>query len=76
MGFKRGASTHINKGIHHFRNDPDLLHQTCTRCGCKRVHSYKNATGSNIYSFYDRWGNLLSEMPTECKGLYDLLNEE
>ena len=77
-GFKRGMATHINGayGKHSFRNDPDITHRTCTRCGCRQVqvHNNKEAKTYNIY--FDRYGNKLDRIPAECKGLWDLLNEE
>ena len=78
MGFKRGISTHTGgiRGIHSFRNDPDVSHQTCTKCGCHKVVTHSNKIGRNIISYFDRNGNKLDAIPSECKGLWDLLNEE
>ncbi len=77
MGFRRGQVTHSNGyGIHCFKNDPDKTHQTCVRCGCKRVKTYKNRTGQQIATYYDRYGNELDCIPMECKSSLDLLNEE
>lgn len=77
MGFKRGMVTHTHsiRGVHNFRNDPDKTHKTCTRCGCRVVITHSNKEGS-ILTYYDRNGNKLNEIPKECKGLWDLLNEE
>lgn len=78
MGFKRGQVTHTHgiRGVHNFRNDPDKTHQTCTRCGCRKVQIYSSKEGKATLVYYDRHGNRLNEIPKECKGLWDLLNEE
>ena len=78
MGFKKGTATHTHgiRGVHSFRNDPDKTHQTCTRCGCKKVITYNNADGKTTHTYYDRNGNKLNEIPSECKGLWDLLNAD
>ena len=78
MGFKRGQITHTHGiyGVHSFRNNPDKTYQTCTRCGCSKVQIYSNKEGKAILTYYDRYGNRLNEIPKECKGLCDLLNEE
>ena len=59
---------------HMYRNDPDSAHQTCIRCGCKKVRKTVNYVTKSFY--YDRNGNLLDGNPEECKSLYDLLMEE
>ena len=64
------------KGIHSFRNAPDSTHQICTKCGCRLVITYKNSSLKTIRTYYDKYGNKLDGIPTECKGLYDLLNED
>ena len=46
MGFKRGRPTH--KEGHHFSNDPDIRHQTCVTCGCRRVITYSNKTETKL----------------------------
>ena len=76
MGFRTGQAshTHAGWGVHSFRNDPDTTHQTCTRCGCRKVQTHHN--GRTIYTYYDRYGNRLDGIPAECKGLWDLLNED
>ena len=78
MGFKQGTATHTHgiRGVHSFRNDPDKTHQTCTRCGCRVVSTYSNKEGKRRFTYYDRNGNKLNEIPKECKGLWDLLNEK
>ena len=77
-GFKRGTASHTYGiyGKHSFRNDPDLRHRTCTRCGCRQVQVHSNKEGKTFVIYYDRYGNKLDKIPAECKGLYDLLNEE
>jgi len=59
---------------HSFRNDPDKLHQTCVTCGCKRVDTYHNATGSHTITYFDKYGNKLNGLPEKCESIYDLLN--
>ena len=76
MGFKLGRNAHTIKSVHSFRNDPDKTHQTCTRCGCRKVQTYSNQEGKAHFTYYDKYSNVLPSIPTECKGLYDLLNEE
>ena len=78
MVFKKGTATHTHGicGVHSFKNDPDKTHQTCTRCGCRKVQVYRNKEGKATLVYYDRNGNKLNEIPKECKGLWDLLNEE
>ena len=78
VGFKQGTASHTHgvRGVHSFRNDPDKTHQTCTRCGCRVVITYSNKEGKTHFTYYDRNGNKLNEIPKECKGLWDLLNEE
>lgn len=78
VGFKQGTASHTHgiRGVHSFRNDPDRTHQTCTRCGCRVVITYSNREGEQYRTYYDRNGNKLPKIPKECKGLWDLLNEE
>lgn len=78
MVFKKGTATHTHgiRGVHSFKNDPDKTHQTCTRCGCRKVQIYSNKEGKATLVYYDRHGNRLDKIPSECKGLWDLLNEE
>ena len=35
-----------------------------------------NSAGKSNITYYDRYGNKLDTIPTECKGLWDLLNED
>ena len=78
MGFKRGQVMHTHGiyGVHNFRNNPDKTHQTCTRSGCHKVQIYSNKEGKATFVYYDRHKNKLDQIPSECKGLWDLLNEE
>ena len=74
MGFKLGAVTHKTKG-HNWTNDPDVRHQKCITCGCRKEMVYRNHNGSYDYTFYDYHGNKVDELP-KCVSVYDLLNEE
>lgn len=74
MGFKTGRVTHTHKNaIHSFKNDPDLMHQTCVTCGCKKITTYSNKEGKNTLTYYDKYGNKLDCIPSECNSLYSLL---
>lgn len=76
LKFNRGRCTQSIKPVHSFRNDPDSSHQTCTKCGCRKVRTYSNKEAKTYFTFYDKNGNKLPGIPQECKGLWDLLNEE
>lgn len=64
MGFHKTSATR-NMRTRHARLD---------RCECRKVQTHHN--GRTIYTYYDRYGNRLDGIPAECKGLWDLLNDD
>ena len=74
MGFKLGTITYGKQG-HKWTNDPDVCHQKCVTCGCRKDSIYRNAKGGRDYTYYDYNGNKVEELP-ECRSVYDLLNED
>ena len=74
MGFKLGTITHGKQG-HKWTNDPDVYHQKCVTCGCRKESIHRNAKGGRDYMYYDYNGNKVEELP-KCRSVYDLLNED